>query len=553
MFTTISNTLQNARKNIVYDFPSGLVVFLVALPLCLGIALASDAPLLSGLLTGMIAGIVVSLLSGSALSVSGPAAGLTVIVASAISELGSFEALLAATFVAGILQIAMGLLRLGSLATFFPNAVIQGMLAAIGITIVLKQIPHALGRDSDYEGNLGFWDLGGESNTFTDILAAVQSISPGALLITAACLAILVTWNHPTMKQQAWTRWVPGPLVAVVAGVVMNRAFQLWVPGWEVLAEDGHMVAIPPVDGFKGFFAAFTSPRFDLVGTQKFWVVSGTIALVASIETLLCLEATDKLDPQKRISSSNQELVAQGAGNMLCGLVGGIPMTSVIVRSSANVYSGARSPLSSFIHGIFLLLSVVFLAQALNWIPLCALAAVLISVGYKLANVSLFKHMLAKGIDQFVPFMATIVFVVFTDLLQGVLMGLVVGLAVVIRTNHYSAIAVYRNGTKYTVSFLKDVSFLNKHRLKSILSDIPPQSYVTIDGSRALYIDADIYAVLDSFEENAKQNEIQIEYRELTSKRFTIFEPDESEQTSDPEKPTPKRFGIQKFAPLQNP
>ncbi len=404
-------SLASARR----DVPAGIVVFLVALPLCLGIALASGAPLPAGLISGVVAGLLVSLLSGSELSVSGPAAGLTVIVAGGIAQLGSFEALTVAVVLSGLFQLVFGALRAGVIGDYIPHSVIKGMLAAIGVVIILKQIPHALGQDRDFLGDEMFLQPD-QMNTLTELWAAFSAPSPGAILISAVGLAVLILWERPVVRRRIGRLGVlPGPLLSVVAGTALNEAFGAWHPAWQLTAAKDHLVELPVPESFAVFLAMFRMPELSVLGRLDVWVIAITIALVGSIETLLCIEATDKLDAEKRISDTNRELVAQGVGNVVCGLLGGLPMTSVIVRSSANVYAGGRSRLSSFVHGVALLIAATMLAPLLNRVPLAALASILFVVGYKLASRRIIGEMWAKGWTQFLPFAVTLVAIVATD------------------------------------------------------------------------------------------------------------------------------------------
>jgi len=504
------------------DAPAGLVVFLVALPLCLGIALASEAPLMSGIVAGVVGGLVVAVISKSQLSVTGPAAGLATIVAAGALKLGSFEALCVAVFLAGIFQIVLGIVRAGFLAELFPLSVIKGMLAAIGIILILKQIPHALGHDDDYEGDLGFWVPGGEENTFTEIIKSVQTASPGVILVTATCMAILLFWQTDIIKKQSWSRIIPGPLVAVLAGVVINMVYAAAIPEWHITAAAGHLVELPEFDGVMGLYDALPRPAWGRIGDPAVWGLALTIGAVASIETLLCVEATDKLDPYKRVTPTNRELIAQGVGNSVSGFLGGLPVTAVIVRSSANVQSGGRTWRSAFIHGILLFGLVVAVPHLLNKIPLASLAAILLMVGYKLARIPLFMKMWNDGLDQFLPFVVTIVTTVFTDLLMGVGAGFVVGLVMVFLTNFHSAIrSLEKDGVHYVV-FEKDVSFLNKARLKKILSSIPRGATVRLDGRRAVFIDHDILEVVEDFMEGAEFRDLNVESMDLVSKDHPI-------------------------------
>lgn len=483
-------------KNLKKDMPAGLVVFLVALPLCLGIALASGAPLFSGILSGIIGGIVIGTLSGSQLSVAGPAAGLTVIVLNAITGLGSFEVFLLSLVLAGGIQIILGLVKAGTIANYFPSAVIEGMLAAIGIILIMKQFPHAVGYDSDFEGDEGFQTNTG--NTFSGIINALSKINYGAVIISIVSLALMIYW--PKVKKLAA---IPAPLMVVVIGVVLGYIFT----GTEFALLDKQFVQIPLVNSTKEFFGLFKSPDFSAISNKQVWITAFTIAVVASLETLLSLEAVDKIDPIKRISPTNRELVAQGAGNLVSGLLGGLPMTAVIVRSSANVNAGARTKMSTVFHGLLLLICLLTIPSVLNKIPLSCLAAILLIIGYKLAKVSLFKHMWHKGLDQFIPFVITIVAVVLTDLLIGVGIGMLVGVFYILRTNlrnpYFYTIAP--NGDKHTIriKLAEEVSFLNKAAIQITLTSLPKESDVIIDGSQSRYIDPDVLEIIQNFKHNA--------------------------------------------------
>jgi len=375
----------NPLKNLKHDIPASIVVFLVALPLCLGIALASGAPLFAGLISGIIGGIVVGALSGSSLGVSGPAAGLAVIVLNAITDLGSFEIFLVAVMIAGVLQLIMGFAKAGIIAYFFPSSVIHGMLAGIGIIIFLKQIPHAFGYDGSPEGDFRFQQVDGH-NTFDELIHMLGSVSTGVLIISAISLIILILWDTPFFKKLKFTKLVQGPLVAVVTGILLSIAFAT-IPGLAISAD--HMVSVPVPDSFDGFISNFARPDFSALSNPDVYITAIVIAVVASLETLLCVEASDKQDPLKRITPTNRELKAQGVGNLIAGFVGGLPLTQVIVRSSANMQSGGKTKTSAIIHGMLLLLSVVVIPKVLNMIPLGVLAAVLLVVGYKLAKPAL--------------------------------------------------------------------------------------------------------------------------------------------------------------------
>ncbi len=512
--------MKEYTENLKYDLPAGLVVFLVALPLCLGIALASGAPLFSGLIAGICGGLIVGFASGSQLSVSGPAAGLTVIVITAIERLGSFETFILAVMIAGLIQLFLGYIRAGIIGHFFPSAVIKGMLSAIGLILILKQIPHALGDDRDYEGDDAFFQPDGE-NTFTEIILAVQNIEPGALIISAICLALLIIWDRPFMSKYSWTKIVPGPLVAVLLGIGINEFFKS--RGSSMLLEGDHMVQLPMISSLSEISDILTFPDFSALANTDVYVVAVTIAIVASLETLLSLDAVDKLDPYKRIAPQSRELKAQGLGNFFSGLIGGLPLTAVIVRSTANVSSGARTKVSAVFHGILLVIAVLFIPHWMNLIPLSALAAILLRIGYKLTKPSLYKSMYRKGFDQFTPFVITIGAILLTDLLVGITIGMVIGLAFVVKTNFHKSVEITKSDNNYLLKLTKDVSFLNKAILRHRMENIPADSYVIIDGTKSKYIDQDIVETIEDFEDFAKFNNITVEIKKTRGSQNALF------------------------------
>lgn len=501
-----------SAQNLKRDLPASIVVFLVALPLCLGIALASGAPLFAGLLTGIIGGIVVASVSGSQLSVSGPAAGLTVIVFTAITTLGSYQAFILAVFLAGIFQIILGFVKAGTIANYFPSAVIEGMLAAIGIILILKQIPHAIGYDADYQGDESF-NQEGDGNTFSTLVAAFSKVSYGAVIISAVSLLVLIYW--PKVKKLSV---VPAALIVVVAGIILNQLFA----GSTLAIKDEHLVKIPVVGSFTEFTSLFMFPDFSQISNQDVWIVAVTIAIVASIETLLSLEAVDKIDPIKRVSPTNRELVAQGVGNMTSGLLGGMPMTAVIVRSSANVSSGAKSKMSAIIHGIWLLVALLVVPKLINLIPLSCLAAILLVTGYRLAKVGLFAKMWQSGFSQFVPFVVTVLAVVFTDLLKGVAIGMLVAIYFILRNNlrnpYFYTIGSYGDKKVIEIKLAEEVSFLNKAAIQYTLNHLPKETNVRIDGTNCRYIDPDVLEVIHNFKHNAYSKAIIVELVNIKDK-----------------------------------
>ncbi|MEM1121587.1 MAG: SulP family inorganic anion transporter [Bacteroidota bacterium] len=509
------NQLPNLKEgffaNLKSDLPASVVVFLVAMPLCLGIALASGAPLFSGIIAGIVGGIIVGAISGSQLGVSGPAAGLAVIVLTAIQELGAYETFLLAVVIGGIIQTLLGFAKAGIIGYYFPSSVIKGMLAGIGIIIILKQIPHAVGYDKDYEGSLAFNQPDGH-NTLSELFYMFQGISPGAVAITLISLAILILWEQPFMKKQSFSKIIQGPLVVVISAIFIGLALQ----GTEYALRAEQMVNIPVAESISGFFGQFTMPDFSQLGNPAVYITGITIAVVASLETLLCLEATDKLDPYKRVSPANLELKAQGVGNVVSGLIGGLPITQVIVRSSTNIQSGGKTKASAIIHGCFLILTAMLIPNILNMIPLASLAAILFLVGYKLAKPVLFKEMYAAGKEYFVPFMVTIIGIVLTDLLMGIGLGMVVAIFYVLYKNYQKPYQfdISKEGDRQVIrlELSEDVTFLNKANILKTLNQIPDNTKVIIDASRSIEIDKDVIEIISDFKQGAQYKDIEVEF-----------------------------------------
>jgi MFS superfamily sulfate permease-like transporter len=519
--TKADSSLQRGiLSNLRYDLPASLVVFLVAVPLCLGIALASNAPLFSGIIAGIVGGIVIGILSGSEVSVSGPAAGLAVIVANSIEKLGSFEVFLVAVCLSGIIQLVLGYLRAGIIGNYFPSSVITGMLTAIGIVIILKQVPHAVGWDKDYEGDFSFFES--DSNTFLTLFYSLRAVQPAALVIMIVSLSLLAIWETPKIKKHKVLKLIPAPLLVVMLGIFINELFKSFAPELALTSQEGHLVTIPAVP-ISELPNHLSSPDFSALLKKDVYIVALTLAIVGSLETLLSIEAADKLDPFKRISDTHRELKAQGIGNFVSGLLGGLPITAVIVRSSANVYAGARTRTSTIVHGLLLFFSVLFIPDLLNLIPLSSLACILIMVGYKLAHYGLFVRMYQSGRDVFLPFIVTVLAVVFTDLLIGIAIGSMVGLFFVLRANHHSATILVNDGDMYLLKFNKDMSFVNKAELKSALSHIPDNARLYIDGTRAMFIDHDIYDIINDFQSSASLRGIQVELKNFHGKKLPIF------------------------------
>jgi MFS superfamily sulfate permease-like transporter len=490
----------NLFANLKSDFASGLVVFLVALPLCLGIAMASGAPLFSGIISGVIGGIIVGYLSQSHISVSGPAAGLTAIILTAITDFGAFDVFLMSVFIAGLIQLALGFLKAGSISNYFPTNVIEGMLAGIGIIIILKQLPHAFGYDADFEGDQAFIQNDG-SNSFSFLFDVLNHIQLGAVVISLVSLVILISWDKVSFLKKL--KLVPGALVAVILGIVLNEIFIS--SGSSLAIAKEHLVSLPVPKSFDEFKSILITPNFAAVTNPQVWVVGLTIAIVASIETLLCIEAADRMDVQKRYTNTNVELKAQGIGNILSSLLGGLPMTSVVVRSSANNNAGAKSKMSTIIHGVLLLVSVLSIPFILNKIPLATLATVLILVGYKLAKPATFIHFWEKGKYQFIPFIATLVLVVATDLLKGVALGIIISVIFVLRGNLKRAYSFkkeeYEDGDVIHIDLAQEVSFLNKAAIKLTLNEIPENSKVIINAHDTEYIAHDVLDLIREFKE----------------------------------------------------
>jgi len=512
-------------KHVGKDLSASIVVFFVALPLCLGIALASGAPLFSGLIAGIIGGVVVGVISGSAIGVSGPAAGLAVIVLTAIGTLGSFENFLLAVILAGVIQILLGVLKAGVIGYYFPSAVIKGMLAAIGIIIVLKQIPHAFGYDADFEGNESFLQPDGE-NTFTAFSSMMNSISEGAITLAIISLVILILWEKVLSKKHRIFQLVPGPLVAVVIGLV----FQSFIPESSIFfIQASHLVNVPVPESLDMFIGQFTLPNFGAITNGEVWTVAVTLAVVASLETLLSVEASDKIDPEKRVTPTNRELFAQGTGNILSGLIGGIPITQVIVRSSANVQSGGKTKLSAIAHGLLLLLSIILIPNLLNKIPLAVLAAVLLMVGYKLANPSLFVSMFKLGKSQFLPFIVTVIGVVFTDILVGIGVGMAVSLVIILIENYKNSYFLHivkdeaKAGNHVYMTLAEELSFLNKGAIQRELSNLPEGTFLELDVRKTIHLNYDVIEILEDFASQSKDRNIHVK---LISEKGVVDNPE---------------------------
>lgn len=510
-------------KHLKSDLPASVVVFFVALPLCLGIALASGAPLFSGIIAGIVGGIVVGGLSGSKLGVSGPAAGLAAIVLAAITQLGSYEVFLTAVVLAGIIQLILGFAKAGIIGYYFPSSVIKGMLTGIGIIIILKQIPHFFGYDADPEGDFAFQQVDGETSV-SELFNVVNNIIPGSALIGAICLAILIIWDQVLSKKGKIFQIVQGPLVAVALGI----GFFVLTRGHSTLSiASTHLVSVPIPQDFSSFLGQFTFPDFSAVMRAEIWIIALTLALVASIETLLSVEATDKLDPDKGVTPTNRELLAQGTGNIISGLIGGLPITQVIVRSSANIQSGGKTKMSAILHAVFLLVSVILIPGILNMIPLSVLAAVLLLVGFKLAKPALFMKMWKLGWKQFIPFVVTVAGVVLIDLLSGVALGMAIGIFIILLKSFQNSHFLHKvdeiNGLhKMKMVLAEEVTFINKGTILKELNSIPENTHLCLDVRATRYLDYDVMEILDDFAIKAKNKNISVE---LISERGVVVNP----------------------------
>ncbi len=482
------------------DLLSGMVVFLVALPLCLGIAVASGAPPFAGIITGVIGGIIVGVLSSSHVSVSGPAAGLIAIIVAAVSNLG-YETFLAAVVLAGVFQLVLGFVKAGGISSYFPSGVIEGMLTAIGIIIIKKELPHAIGYDKEHEGDFYSYELmdTADKGFFNEIIHAFNYAHTGIIIVTVVSLGILIAFNKvPFLKK---IKAIPGALIVVIAGILINELFKVAFPAFAITGD--HLVKLPTASSFSEFFGQFRLPDFAGFTNPVVWITAATIAAVASIETLLCLEAGDKMDQLKRYSSANTELRAQGIGNIFAGLIGGIPMTSVIVRTSANINAGSKTKLSAIAHGVFLLIAVVAIPGILNKIPMACLAAILIMIGFKLASPKVFKHMWHSGKFQFIPFIVTAIAVVAIDLLKGVGIGLAVSIFFILRGNlklaYFFKKEEHHEGETVHMDLAQEVSFLNKAAIKQTLAHLPKNSKLVIDAANTVYIDYDVLELIRDF------------------------------------------------------
>ena len=493
-------------SNLKKDIPAGLVVFLVALPLCIGVALASGAPIISGIISGVIGGIVVGMISRSHISVSGPAAGLTAVVASAIHQLGDFQTFLMCVVIAGVFQIISAYLRGGFIANYIPSNVISGLIASIGIILILKQIPHAFGYDGIAEEDFSFIQSD-HKNTFTELFEILNYFSYGAIVISILSILVIVLWKKITIN---WLKIIPSSIIVVILGVGLNLFFKVYFPFLTI--HNDHLVSIPKIDSLN---SVFTYPTIESLANKDVWIIGFSIFIIASLESLLNLEAVSKIDRHHRKVSPNRELLAQGYGNLIAGLIGGIPITSVIVRSSVNNDAGAKSKISTIFHGILLILSILFLTPILNQIPLASLAAILIITGYKLVNPAVFVEKLKKGWNQFIPFFVTIIAIFFSDLLIGTLIGLAVSIIFILKSNFKNPFKIKTEKMNVketiTIELPHQVSFLNKASIKNTLWKLPKNSNVIIEAKNSDFIDEDILEILKTFKNTiAVENNIQL-------------------------------------------
>lgn len=505
--------MKNTLENFKHDFSASIVVFFVALPLCLGIALASGAPLFSGIIAGIVGGIFVGAASGSSLGVSGPAAGLSVLVLGYIASLGgSWEAFLLSVVLMGVIQIIAGLLRLGTIAYYFPSSVIKGMLSGIGLIIIIKQIPHAIGYVKDFDSDFGTENMN-TSHSWSEFSDMLNFVTPNAIIIALISMMILIIWEEVLSKKHKFFKAIPSPLMAVIAGIILSNFLEL---------RTGQIVEIPVSQNFSDFLSQFQTPDISQILNPQIYGIALVMAIVASLETLLCVEATDKLDPQKRVTPTNRELKAQGLGNIISGLIGGLPITQVIVRSSANITFGAKSKSSAIFHGFLLLISAIAIPNLLNMIPLATLACILLVVGYKLAKPEVFKQMYKMGNEQFIPFTATIVGMLVFDLLKGVGIGIAAAICFILYHNFRNSCSQIQDkegkNNKHTIKLAEEVSFLNKGSILRILKEIPSDSQVIIDGSKSNSIHQDVIEIIQDFITNAKTKNISVEIKGINLK-----------------------------------
>ena len=522
-------TIHALLGNLKYDFPAGIAVFLIAIPLSLGIALASGAPLFAGLIAGILSGIVIAPISGSALGISGPTAGLAIIVASAIEKLG-FNGFLLALLIAGILQIIMGIFKAGVIAYYFPSSVINGMLSGIGIVLCLKQIPHAIGYDRDYEGDSTFFQADNYSS-FTELVNMLSYSSLTAFLIALISLVILILWEQPFMKKYSFFQLFQGVLIAITVSIFINQNLLHFYPEWAL--KDNHLVTLPLLENTNDLLNQLNYPDFDQINNPAIYLMALTLAIVASLKTLLSVEAVDKMDPLKRVTCTNRELIAQGIGNTCSSLLGGLPLAQVIVRSSISIQSGGKTKATSIISGLLLLFAVIFIPRLLNQIPLASLASVLLVVGYKLVRPKSFIVMYKAGAYHFIPFCITILGMILTDLLIGLVIGLFTALFSILLENYKSAFYFHEShiGNKTIIRLSEHVSFLNKANIKKMLEQLPHDSEVVIDATRSKYIDYDVFEIIEAYKIEAHRKNIKLSIENLRG--YGVLKPVENVRASN--------------------
>ena len=513
-----------SQNTLAYDLPASIVVFFIALPLCVGISLASGASMHSGLLSGILGAIVAGSLSKSPLAVTGPAAGIAAVLLFIVKDVGSFQALLVAITLAGVLQIIYGYFKLAVVGHFFPYAIVKGMIAGIGTILLLKQIPHALGDDADYVGDVSFFQ-DDKHNTFTEIYEAIVHVSPVALMISISCLALIILLNRRKNNSTRWPLYLPAPLLAVLLGVSINAIAQRYFPHLALSGE--HLVRIPKIDEWS---SVFTFPDWKILGNKNIYLWAFVLSLVISLEALLSIEAADKMDPYKRITPLNHEIMVQGATNVCCGLLGALPVTTVIVRTSANINAGAKSKLSTILHGIILATSLLIFSNFLDKIPIACFAAILIVLGYNLTKIEIWKENYAQGKDQFIPFAVTVVGVVLTNLFIGIFIGILVSVFFVLRSNFHSSMLMVNTDNNYLIKFTKDVSFFNKPALVKTLDSIPNNSTLLLEGSIVKFIDHDVVELLNDYQKNASLKNITVDVKRTPHALHPFF------QTTVPQK-----------------
>jgi MFS superfamily sulfate permease-like transporter len=520
------------------DLPASLVVFLVALPLCLGIAQASGVDPIAGVIAGIVGSIVVGLLSGSIVGVSGPAAGLAGIVISYMIQLQDYRIFLIVLVLSGVIQLLFGLLKIGVIAAYIPFNVVKGMLAAIGLLLFLKQIPHGLGFDRDAMGDMSFSQMDGQ-NTFSEIWIAIQHPHYGAIVVTTISIFVLITWEKPFIKKLPFISRVPSPLLVVLLGITLNAVFPHLSS--DLILQDSHLVNIPsyktvgklikhvPNPDFKYAYMLISEFRKDEL--IELLTMAFTIAVVSSLTCLLTVEATDRLDPLKRVTNPDRELRAQGIGNIIAGLIGGLPVAQVVIRSAANVNAGAKSKASAITHGVLLLIAVLTFPKALNLIPKASLAAILLVIGFKLTNFRLFINMYKLRKRQFIPFITTVLAILLTDILSGILIGLVVSIYFIIRTNRTQEpfdVKISRSDNpdrEFTADYWlhQEVNYLSKRVISKSLKDIPENSEITIYGTESKYISGDVIDAIFEFEQHiAPRKNIKISFKRKPN--LSVFE-----------------------------